>query len=83
MSDFWARFRRTDPDEISTDEVLRAGEAQLQSSRAVLNLMDDALRKGADIVAPPHSSDAEEEILLVDESHPSGDRTSPQGSRRL
>ena len=48
-----ADFRDIGADEISTAEVLRAGEAQLESSRAVLDLLDDALRKGADIVTGP------------------------------
>jgi hypothetical protein len=53
-----ADFRDIGADEISTAEVLRAGEAQLESSRAVLDLLDDALRKGADIVTAPKPSPA-------------------------
>ena len=77
MPDFWD----TRPDEISTDEVLRAGQAQLESSRAVLHLMDDALRKGAEIVAAPRpATGADDEILLIEERR--SDRLSPHDARR-
>ena len=69
------------PDEISTDEVLRAGEAQLESSRQVLELMDDALRKGADIVGPRPRSGRDDDTLLADERR-TRDRMSPQESWR-
>jgi hypothetical protein len=63
-----ADFQDIGGDEISTAEVLRAGEIQLESSRAVLDLLDDALRKGADIVTSrPAATAGDHEARLVEE----------------
>src|SRR3954470_22555832 len=68
-------------EDLSTDEVLRLGQVQLESSREVLDLLDDALRKGAEIVSSPSPVDADGRPLGVDGRYRS-DWITPQDSWR-
>jgi hypothetical protein len=67
-------------EDLSTDEVLRQGQVQLDSSREVLNLLDDALRKGADIISPGPAVRDDDVIVL--EERRARDGMSPQNSWR-